>query len=153
MADWRRWVGVVGIALAAGCATPPSDARVEAELRRLGAEVRELGRAPRIVVLNAGSQMDAWGKISASQADGPSTRMQALGSQLAKADRRRVGVVMGGPFPQLNDRMVLDALAASGTGPLPGLTLLLVSPEPPHEDVRLEARRRRIRLVHRALHI
>jgi hypothetical protein len=97
--------------------------------------------------------MDAWGQVTASHAEGPSTRMQALGSQLAKANRLRVGVVMGGPFPQLNDRMVLDALAASGSGPLPGLTLLVVSPDPPQEDVRDEARRRRVRLVHRRLHI
>lgn len=153
MADWRTGIRIAGVALAVACATPPSDANLEAELRRQGGQVPELGRAPRVVVLNAGSSMDAWGQVTASRADGPSTRMQALGSQLAKADRRRVGVVMGGPFPQLNDRMVLDALAASGSRPLPGLVLLVVSPDPPHEDVRHEARRRGFKLVHRKLHM
>lgn len=155
MADWRKGLRVAGglLLLAVACATPPNDARVEAELRRLGGEVRELGRTPRIVVLNAGSPMDAWGQVAASRADGPSTRMQALGSQMAKAQRLRVGVVIGGPFAHLNDQMVLDALAAAGAAPLPGLTLLVASPKPPHEDVRFEARRRKVHLIYRELYL
>jgi hypothetical protein len=153
MTSWGKAFRIVGVGLALACATPPSDARVEDELRRLGAQVQGLGRTPHIVVLNAGSRMDAWGQITASQADGPSTRMQALGRRLAKGSRQRVGVVIGGPFAQLNDRMLSDALTASGRDPLPGLTLLLVSPEPPNDELRREAKRRKLNLVHRALHI
>ena len=153
MADWRNGIRIAGMVLAVACATPPSDMRIEGELRRLSGEVHGLGRSPRIVVLNAGSSMDAWGRVTESRAEGPSTRMQALGRQLAKGSRQRIGVVIGGPFANLNDRMLLDALLASGNEPLPGLTLLLVSPKPPDEELRRVARRRQLKLVHRALHI
>jgi len=147
----RSGIVIVLTAAALACATPPTDAEVESDLRRLSADVRGLGPSPRLVVLNAGSSMDAWSHVAESRADGPSTRARALGRRFAKGSQRRVGIVVGGPFPQLNDRMVLDALEAAGSGPLPGLTLVMVSPEPPEEQLRIAALRRRVKLVHRRL--
>lgn len=139
------------VTLALACATPPTDSQVQADLRRLSADVPGLGRSPRLVVLNAGSRMDAWSHVAESTADGPSTKARALGRRLAKADRQRVGVVVGGPFARWNDQFVLDALEASGSASLPGLTLVVVSPEPPDERLRGAALQRRVKLVHRAL--
>ena len=95
--------------------------------------------------------MDAWSHVAESEAEGPSSLARALGRRFSKASHQRVGVVVGGPFPQLNDRMVLDALESTGAGPLPGLTLVIVSPEPPEERLRVAALERRVRLVHRPL--
>jgi len=151
METLRPAIPIVLIAALLACASPPTDADVEADLRRLSADVRGLGSSPRLVVLNAGSSMDAWSHVAESKAEGPSVRARALGRRFAKGSQERVGIVVGGPFPQLNDRMVLDALEASGSGPLPGLTLVIVSPEPPEERLRIAALQRRVKLVHRAL--
>jgi hypothetical protein len=151
MAGWRNGSWIVGVVLLLACATPPTDAKVEDDLRWYSADVPGLGRAPRIVVVNAGSSMDAWSRVAESTADGPSIQAQALGRDLAKGARQRIGIVIGGPFPKLNERTVLDALTASGKEALPGLTLVLVSPQPPEEDLRRVATRRRVRLIHRAL--
>jgi hypothetical protein len=142
------WAG-----LALGCVTPPSDERIEAELRHQAAQVQELGRRPHIVVCNAGSKMDVWGQLAESTADGPSTRARAMGRIFAKATRVRVGYVVGGPYPELVDQLLLDAFRSSGSAPLPGLVLLHVSRQPPQQDLVMEAKRRRVKLIHRLLYI
>lgn len=141
---------VAGLAL--GCTTPPTDERLEAELRHQAAQVRELGVRPHIVVCNASNRMDVWGQLAESKA-GTSARAQAMGRVFAKASRVRVGYVVGGPYAQLVDQLLLDALRASGSAALPGLVLLHVSRDPPQQELVLEVQRRKAKLIHRLLYI
>jgi hypothetical protein len=149
----RRVGSLLGLALLAlGCTIPPTESEVESDLRRIAAGVRPLPGELRVVALNAGSRMDAWAQMTESAAEGEewsSEQVRHLTRVFNKADRRRVAVVTGGPYAQLNERVVLEALDSVKPPRLPGLTLVFVSPEPPTADIRGAVSRRGSVLVHR----
>ena len=145
---------LLGLALCAlACATPPSDEELETELRQIAREVKPKGEL-RIVAINAGSRMDAWAKLAEDTAEGneggPSQQARRLARAFEKSDRHRVAVVTGGPFADLNERMLLDAFDTARVKRMPGLTLVYVSPEPPTPALRDAATRAGSLLVHRA---
>lgn len=141
----------LAISFSSGCATPLTDAEIETQLRRAASGVQGLGRSPKFVVLNAQTRMEAWSHVAESAADGPSSRARVIGRGFSRGSRKRVGYVVGGPQAAFVDQMLIDAFETSGAKKLPGLTLLVVSPEPPAEAVRTTARERGIKLVHRRL--
>lgn len=146
---WGLVLGFVGLGLVVGCASPPTDDEIKLQLRSASEGVRGLGRTPRLVVLNAQSKMEAWSHVAESAADGPSSRARAVGRNFKKGRRQRVGVVVGGPQSDYVDRFVRDAFESAGPDGLPGLTLLVVTPEPPSDWVRGAALKRGVKLVHR----
>jgi hypothetical protein len=154
--SWRtslRRAGVpIGLALLVlACTIPPTESEVESDLRRIAANVRPSGEL-RVVALYAGSRMDAWAQMTESAAEGEewsSQQVRQLARAFHRADRRRVAVVTGGPYVQLNERVVLEALDGVKPPRLPGLTLVFVSPEPPTTDIRGAVSRRGSKLVHR----
>ncbi len=131
------------------CASPPTDDEVRSALRRAASGVQGVGAKPRLVVLNMQTRMEAWSHLAASAAEGPSTRARAVGRDFKKGERRRIGVVVGGPQSDYVDRFVLDAFESAGPQKLPGLTLVVVSPEPPSDFLGRAARERGVKLVHR----
>lgn len=148
----RRAVVPVGLALlAVACTIPPTESEVESDLRRIAAKVRPAGEL-RVVALHAGSRMDAWAQMTESTAEGEdwsSQQVRRLARAFNRADRRRVAVVTGGPYTQLNERVVLEALNSVKPPRLSGLTLVFVSPDPPSADIRGAASQRGSALVHR----
>jgi hypothetical protein len=148
----RRAVVPIGLALlAVACTIPPTESEVESDLRRIAAGVRPPGEM-RVVALYAGSRMDAWAQMTESAADGEewsSQQVRRLTRAFGRADRRRIAVVTGGPYAQLNERVVLEALNGVKPPRLPGLTLVFVSPEPPTADIRGAVSQRGSALVHR----
>jgi hypothetical protein len=137
------------LCLAVACASPPTDQQIRSELQRASTGVQGIGSKPRLVVLNMQTRMEAWSHLAESAAEGPSTRARAVGRDFKKGRRRRVGVVIGGPQSDYVDRFVRDAFESAGPDKLPGLTLVVVSPEPPTDFLGRAARDRGVKLVHR----
>jgi hypothetical protein len=74
-----------------------------------------------------------------------------LAQAFARAERAPVDYVVGGPYPQLNERVVLDAFGGVRAPRLPGLTLLFVSDKPPSDELRQSAGTLGATLLHRPL--
>ena len=65
-------------------------------------------------------------------------------------DQRRAQFVVGGFYPSLNERFVLDTLIEVREPRLPRLLIVYMSPDPPSEELREAVRARRARIVHHA---
>lgn len=149
---WLRRIAVLALGLTwLACATPPTDEELETELRQIAARVKPKGEL-RVVALNAGSKMDAWAQLAESTAEGTEAKGSQMSRRLARAfsyaNRRRIAVVTGGPFGDLNERTVLDAFGEQKEKRLPGLTLVYVSPEPPSAELRAAVKSVGAALVH-----
>ena len=148
-----RWGALVWlVVLALGCATPPTDDEVDAELRQIARSVKPPGEL-RVVGLYAQSRMDSWAQVAESTSEGRDSTSQParrLIRAFSQADRRRISVVTGGPYASFNERTVLDAFGAFKSAQLRGLTLVYVSPEPPSDALRMATQKVGCQLVHRA---
>jgi hypothetical protein len=60
-------------------------------------------------------------------------------------------LVVGGPYSELCDQVLLNALALRRDRPLRGLTLLFVAPDPPSPSVTAAASAASAQLYHRKL--
>jgi hypothetical protein len=136
-------------ALAAGCMTVHREDELELRLERLGAATPGL-RRPRTAVIHADTRVAALGLLAEAHANADSPLSASLGRQLAAAHRSRRDVVAGGPFADLTDRVLRNALALQGQGALAGLQLVVASQEPPSAELESAARRTRVRLLYRA---
>jgi hypothetical protein len=148
---WRAALGLLAVCVL-GCATPPSDEEIDAELRQIAKSVKPPGEL-RVVGLYAESRMDSWAQWAQSTSEGreaTSIPARRLARALANADKRRVAVVTGGPYASFNERIVLDAFRVANAQRLPGLTLVFVSPEPPTPELRAAVVKTSAKLVHRA---
>jgi len=145
----------IGVALAmlavvaAGCITVYREDELEKRLERLGAATQGL-RRPRAAVIHADTRVAALGLLAEARANVDSPLSASLGRQLAAAQRSRRDVVAGGPFADLTDRVLRNALALQDDGALAGLQLVLASPEQPSRELLGAARRTRVRLLYRA---
>ena len=131
------------------CAAPPDEEQIEALLRRVAASVPALSPEARVVAVTADSEMEAWAQVVQSKAEGPSGLARMLAQAFAYAERTPLDYVVGGPYPQLNERVVLDAFGDVRATRLPGLTLLFVSEDPPSDELAQRARTLRATLLHR----
>jgi hypothetical protein len=136
-------------ALAAGCATVESEGELERRLGRVGAATQGL-RRPRVFAIHADTRLAALGLLAEARANADSPLSTALGRRLAAAHRSHRDLVAGGVFADLTDRVVRNALALQDEDGLPGLRLLVASPEPPTAELLGAARRARVQLLHRA---
>ena len=136
----RALLGLGLVAALLACATPPDDEQIEAALRLAAASVPTLSPEARVVAVNADSEMDAWTQVVQSDVEA-----------CARAERAPVDYVVGGPYPQLNERVVLDAFGSVRAPRLPGLTLLFVSDKPPSDELRQSAGALGATLLHRPL--
>lgn len=132
--------------LLAGCVVPVTDSEVGSHLRR----VADVGPDARVMVLNAASDMAAWVLVTEALSNGPIVPSRRLALGFENAARKRVRYVVGGPYPQLNNRALLDAFTSCKESRLPGLEIVLVSPKPPDEELVETARAYEAKLVYRA---
>ena len=145
----RVLLGLGLVAALLACAAPPGDEQIESALRRAAASVPTLAPDARVVTVNADSEMDAWTQVVESRAQGPSGLARMLAQAFARAERAPVDYVVGGPYPQLNERIVLDAFGSVRVPRLPGLTLLFVSEKTPSDELRRSAGALGATLLHR----
>jgi len=136
-------------ALAAGCVTVYGERDLEQRLERLGAATKGL-RRPRVFAIHADTRIAALGLLAEARANADSPLSASLGRSLAAAHRSHRDLVAGGPFADLTDRALRNALALQDEGGLPGLRLLVASQEPPTPELLGAARRARVHLVYRA---
>jgi hypothetical protein len=136
-------------ALAAGCATVQGKAEFEQRLERIGAATKGL-RRPRVFAIHADTRIAALGLLAEARANTDSPLSAALGRSLAAAQRSHRDVVAGGPFADLTDQVLRNALALQDESGLPGLRLLVASQEPPTVELLGAARRARVHVVYRS---
>jgi hypothetical protein len=137
-------------ALAAGCVTTYQEEDLEDRLERLASATRGL-RRPRAFAIHADTRMAALVLLAEARASRDSALSVALRSSLAAAQQQRRDLVAGGPFPDLTDQVLRNALELQPESGLPGLQLLVASAEPPSAELLGAARRARVRLFHRDL--
>jgi hypothetical protein len=140
---------VLAFALASvGCVTPLTQEDVRQRIEDVaGAPAK--GQTQRVYPIYAETKLVAWAKLTEAEEQpnqGPSLQMA---KRLARAAERKQRVVVGGPYPELTDRIVANALAAHRDGGLQGLILVVVSPTPPGPALQQEARNNRIHIEHR----
>jgi len=138
-------LAVVGV-VAAGCATVYQEAELEQRLERLGAALRR----PRTAPIHADTRVAAFGLLAEARANVDSPLSASLARQLASAKRSHRDLVAGGPFADLTEQVLRNALALQEDGALEGLKLLVASQEQPSQTLLLAARRTRVRLLYRA---
>ena len=134
--------------LVLGCVTPVSERDVEARLERAAGPLL-VGRASRVYPIWAETKFAAFGLLTEARHDPTSPLSQRLSKAIALAARRGMGVVAGGPYPELSDRVLRNALEQNRERSLRGLRLVLVSPEPPSPELARAARDAHARLYHR----
>lgn len=147
-------VGIAGALLlfgaaVAGCMTVYREDELERRLERIGAATQGL-RRPRAAVIHADTRVAALGLLAEARANVDSPLSAALGRQLAAARRSHRDVVAGGPFADLTDQVLRNALALQPEGALAGLTLVVASQERPSGALQSAARRTRAQLLYRA---
>ena len=136
--------------VAAGCATSFTSQGLDDRLELRGTEVRGLTR-PRIFPIYAGSRIEAI-TLLADARNAPRHRISLdLAQQISLARTRVIHFVVGGPYADLNQRVVTNALDYYEDRPLPGLVLVYVSPREPSSELVALARSHRVRMIHRSL--
>ena len=101
--------------------------------------------------IHADSRMEAWARLGDARAQTSDALSRALGQQLRATRTRRLTFVVGGPYPDLSDQVILNALEWNQGSVLPGLTLVYVSPEPPSAELSSKLDQKRARVVHQPL--
>ena len=145
-----RFLLAFALAFAAGCATRVSQDEVAVQLEQAGKPFAALGPR-RIIPIYAESKMVAFGLLTEAKTQPASRFSTRLGRKLARAHHRRLHVVVGGPYPELSDRVLANAFRMNHEPGLHGLTVVFVSTERPSPELADAARLAHARLYHRQL--
>ena len=137
---------------ALGCATSLSQQALKTRLAAVESEVKGLVR-PRLFPIYAGTRMEAMTLLADARTE-PRRRISLdLAQQIGLAKSRRIYFVVGGPYAALNEQIVQNALDYHEDRPLPGLVLVLVSPQRPAVQLGALAKSKRVQLIHRPLEL
>jgi hypothetical protein len=142
---------VLGALLALGCLTPMTRDELQGKLVAAAASVPAAGRKPQYFPIFAETKTEAWVLLADARSDPASQLSSQLSSHLATASSRRQTLVVGGPYSELCDQLLVNAFALRRERPLRGLTLVLVAPEPPSPQLSAAASAASARLYHRPL--
>lgn len=134
--------------VAAGCVTAGTEQDVEARLQRAAAPL-VAGRPSRVYPIWADTKIVAFGLLTEAKGDPSSPLSLRLSKSIALAAHRGMSVVVGGPYPELSDRVLQNALELNRDEPLRGLRLVLVSPSPPTPELARAASQAHATLYHR----
>jgi len=141
----------VCVLLALGCASPLTQEDLASRLQEAAASAPDPRAAHQIFPVHAPTRLAALALLSEAKSDPRSPLSFQLGRRLATASARRGSVVVGGPYADLCDQVVRNALSMNHARGLRGLTVIFVAPEPPSEELRVAASAARARLQHRPL--
>jgi hypothetical protein len=145
-------VVVLATCLLAGCATRMSEQELNTSLNTIK-PVPARRAIRRVVPIYAQTPMEAWVvRTEAKSTPESSSLSRQLASGFALGRIRQVDYIIGGPYPKLSDRLVLNGLKMNEGHELPGLRIVLVSSASPTRDLLQAAKAMRVRLEHRALH-
>ena len=145
-------VALLAGCLLAGCGTKMTSRELDARLNRESQTVASRQAIRRVFPVYAQTKMEVWILRSEAKTE-PESSLLSL--QLADGFRigqlRKVDYVVGGPFPELSDQLILNGLLLNEGRALPGLRIVLVSPAAPTPELRRAASERRAQLEHRVL--
>ncbi len=118
-------------------------------MQRLGAlAIAEVGADALVVAIEAESNDDAWGRVVRARTEAPLEESE----QLARVFDAHVGgptrVVVGGPYPQLTEQVLVDALSMVDATSLVQLRVVVVAPEPISRRLRAACTRRDVVCTH-----
>jgi len=134
----------------AGCASKIDRRQLMNELRSIKGPK---GQVTRVVPIHADTRMEALARLGEARSEPRSSLSLDLGKQLKITRSRRMTFVVGGPYPDLADQIVQNALEYNKGAALPGLTLVYVSPDPPTDELKVAFKRKRARLFHKKLEL
>jgi len=139
-----------GMAFAAlACATPIGERELEERLASVAAV--SPGAHPRVFPVWAGTRLAAWTLLADARGDPRSPESLRLGHAISRAATQPTTVVVGGPYADLSDQIVRNALEMHGERALGRLTIVLVGPEPPSAELSAALARAGARIQHRPL--
>jgi hypothetical protein len=148
----RGWpIALLAALLATGCVTPMTRDELQGKLAAAAASVPSLGRKPQYFPIFAETKTEAWVLLADARSDPGSSLSTQLSAHLATARGRRQALVVGGPYSELCDQVLLNAFSLRRDRPLRGLTLVLVAPDPPSPKLTAAATAASARLYHRPL--
>lgn len=141
-ASARWWIPI--LVLGAACAAPTPSVR-----ERLGAlAIAEAGPDVIVVAVDAESNEAAWGRVVRARTETPLDESQ----QLARVFDAHVGgptrVVVGGPYAQLTEQVLVDAFALVDAASLAQLRVVVVGPDPITRRLRDACTRRDVVCTH-----
>ncbi|MDJ0848821.1 MAG: hypothetical protein QNK04_10620 [Myxococcota bacterium] len=136
------------LCLALGCVTSMTESELKKHLDQEADQMRLGDR--RVMPIYAETRLLAQAMLLEARTDPNSTLSRQIGKRLAAAARRRQSVVVGGPYPKLSDRVLVNAMSAHDEGGLRGLRVVLVSSDRPSAELAQAAREAQARLYHRA---
>lgn len=145
------WIPALGALLALGCVTPMTRDELQGKLAAAGASLPAQGGKPQLFPIFAETRTEAWILLADARSDPESPLSRQLSAHLATATSRRQPLVVGGPYSELCDRVVLNALLLRRDRPLRGLTLVFVAPDPPSREMTAAVAEASARLYHRPL--
>ena len=144
-------IPVLGALFSLGCMTPMTQDELQGKLAAAAASVPALDRKPQFFPIFAETRTEAWVLLADARSDPSSPLSRQLSAHLSTATSRRQALVVGGPYSNLCDQVVLNALSFHRDRPLRGLTLVFVAPDPPSPSVTAAASAVSARLYHRPL--
>ena len=151
MASQRTvWLApVLGALLALGCVTRVTEEAVEANLVQAAASMSNLGRK-RVIPVYAETRLLAKVLLYEAKHDPDSQLSLNLSRRIRAAAQRRMSVVIGGPYPELTEQVLSNALSLNREKGLGGLRVVLVSAREPSSDLARAATQARARLYHQS---
>ena len=136
-------------AFAVACATPVTEKDVTQQLTEAARPYARKG-PQQVIPVYAESKMVAIGLLGEARNQTDSDLSRRVGLQLARAHRRGAHAVVGGPYPDLSDRVLANALTLNSKGQLRGLNVVFVSAEIPTPELIAASRASQTRIHHRA---
>jgi hypothetical protein len=137
--------------LSAGCVTPVTEADVETKLEKAAQPFSSLG-ARRVIPIYAETTLVARALLTEAKVNPESPFSVRVGRRMALAAKRHFHVVVGGPYPQLSDRILTNALQLTRDRGLRGLTVVFVSADKPSPALAEAAQLAKAKLHHREFH-
>ena len=131
-----------------GCITPMTQEDVRQRIEDVAGRLGD-GKGQRIYPIYAETKLVAWAKLTEAEREPDSGPSAQLAKRLKRAASRDQRVVVGGPYPELSDRILANALSANRDGSLEGLTIIFVSSTQPSAALSQEAQNTHTRIVHR----
>jgi hypothetical protein len=133
------------------CVTALTQDEVEDRLQAAARPVATT-RPRRVIPIYAETSFVAKALLTEARVNAESPLSVSVSRRMEIAAQRRLQVVVGGPYPDLTDQVVTNALRLQQERGLRGATLVFVSPERPSSQLLEAAKQAQARLYHREFH-
>jgi hypothetical protein len=142
---------LLALVLATGlcaCVTALTEDQVEDRLQ-VAAKPVASARPKRLIPIYAETSFVAKALLTEARVNPESPLSVSVSRRIEIAAQRRLQVVVGGPYPDLTDQVVTNALRLQPEKGLRGATLVFVSPQRPSPQLQAAAKQAQARLYHR----